>query len=91
MAAPPAYTYAYPAYTYAYPALSYYGYARPYSTTYYSSACPPSYAARYNNFYYSHNPHASLSVGIHTPRSTSFFASRWNWNGTTGKPVDLYR
>ena len=91
VAPPAAYNYAYPAYTYAYPALSYYSYARPYPTTYYSSACPPSYAARYNNFYYSHNPHTSLSVGIHTPRSTSFFASRWNWNGTTGKPVDLYR
>lgn len=93
VSAPPTYpgnTYVYPAYTYAYPVYTY-GYGWPYYSSYYSSVCPPSYATRFNSFHYSHQPHASLGVGIHTPRATPFFSSRWTWNGTTGKPVDFYR
>jgi len=86
----PSYTYSYPVYSYAYPIYTY-SHAWPYRSSYYSPACPPSYAARYNNFRYSHQPHSSLSVGIHTPRTASFFSSRWMWNGTTGKPVDFHR
>lgn len=90
--APPAYpahAYTYPVYSYAYPVYTY-GYA-PYRSSYRSSVCPPSYAARYNRFHYSHQPHSSMSVGVHTPGSGSFFASRWTWNGGTGKPVDFHR
>ncbi|MBI4664688.1 MAG: hypothetical protein HY735_38355 [Verrucomicrobia bacterium] len=89
---PPAYTYSYPVYTYAtYPLYSF-SYAWPYYRNYSSATCPPlSYATRFQNFHYSHNPHASLSVGIHTPRSPSFFSSRWMVTGTTGKPVDFHR
>lgn len=87
---PPTYTYGYPIYTYPpYPAYGY-SYPRPYSS-YYSPIYSPSYANRFSNFYVSHHPNASLSVGIHTPRPESFYMSRWMWNGTTGKPVDLVR
>ena len=82
---PPVYTYGYP---YAYPIYSY-AYTRPFRTHQAPTSQIYPYAQRFQDFQNSHQPYSSLNATIQTPASPSFFASRWVWNGTTGKPVDV--